>query len=174
MFSNLPVRFAALIGAVLLFAGAAALWFASPNGRADATTTPPTRMTAGEDPPASASPEPLAGGLDDRPKSKEEQRFARADKDDDGRVTQSEYLQARRRNFDKLDANRDGRLAFEEYATGGIQKFRTADADADGALLPGEFATTAPKPKNRQTASVETCRCPQPRIATSSDDPSQD
>ena len=174
MFESLPVRLVALLGALLMLGGAAALWFASANSRADATTTPPpartSLATAGE-----APEDPLLAPLPPaEPKSREEQRFARADKDDDGRITQAEYLAARRRNFDKLDANRDGRLSFEEYATSGILKFRKADANGDGQLIPAEFATTAPKPKNRQTASVEKCRCPQDQLAASSGEPSQD
>jgi hypothetical protein len=173
MLSNLPVRLVAIIGALLLAAGAVALWVASGNGRAGATTTRPAAKAPAENPadvladPADAL---LAPPVAPPRKSKEEQRFVRADRDDDGRITQAEYLQQRRRNFDKLDANGDGRLSFEEYATSGIGKFRKADANADGALLPSEYATTAPKPKNRQMASVEPCRCPPPRLAGSSDE----
>jgi hypothetical protein len=173
MFSSPPVRLVAILGALLMLGGGAALWLASGNGRADATATPPP-ATAPSANLAGAADSPLAPPPATATKSKEEQRFARADKDDDGRITQAEYLQQRRRNFEKLDANGDGRLAFEEYATSGITKFRKADADANGQLLPAEFASTAPKPKNRQTASAETCRCPQDRMAASSNEPPKD
>ena len=83
------------------------------------------------------------------------------DLDKSGRITQAEYLHARRRNYDKLDRNGDGVLQFSEYAASGIAKFASADTDRDGHLDGGEYAATAPKPKIRQTASADACRCPQ-------------
>lgn len=173
MFSSLPVRLVALVGALLMFGGGAALWFTAADGRAGATTARLPRPAlpaapAGAEEPLLAPPPPA------EPKSREEQRFARADKDDDGRITQAEYLAARRRNFDKLDTNNDGKLAFDEYAASGLAKFQKADSDGNGALVAAEFATTAPTRKNRQTASVEQCRCPPDQMARSSDEPSQD
>ena len=99
----------------------------------------PLRRLELEDPPAAS------------PKSREEKRFARADKDDDGRVTKLELLEPRRKAFAKLDADADGRLSFEEWAVRTVDKFEGADANSDGVLLAAEFATTAPKqrPKAR-------------------------
>lgn len=158
MFSRLPVRLLALVGAVLLLGAAATLWMSVDQGEAAASTRLPPATDAGSEAAA-----PLAAALPapdpDRKKSKEEQRFARADRDDDGRITQAEYLHQRRRNFDKLDRNADGKLSFEEYATSGIVKFEKADANRDGLLLASEFATTAPKPRKAQTASAA-CNCP--------------
>ena len=85
-------------------------------------------------------------------KSKEEKRFARADRDDDGRITREEMLEPRRKPFAKLDTNSDGRLSFEEWATRTVTKFDGADADKDGALTPAEFETTKPKPVQRKCA----------------------
>lgn len=85
-------------------------------------------------------------------RSKEEKRFSRADKDDDGRITQAELLEPRRKAFAKLDKNGDGRLAFEEWAVSTIDKFAGADADKSGALTPAEFATTKPKPAKKRCA----------------------
>jgi hypothetical protein len=79
------------------------------------------------------------------PKSKEEKRFSRADKDKDGRITRDELLQPRRKAYAKLDTNGDGRLAFEEWAVKTVQKFAGADRNRDGQLDPAEYATTAPK-----------------------------
>jgi hypothetical protein len=170
MFSNLPVRFVALLGAALLAGGGIALWMASDHGRADATARSPAAQAP--EAPAGGLPDPAEAMLVPPPpapaKSREEQRFARADKDDDGRITQAEYLQQRRRNFDRLDLNRDGRLGFEEYAASGIDKFRRADSDSNGQLAPTEFAATAPRPKNRQTASADACRCPPAQSAARS------
>ena len=111
-----------------------------------------------EEAPLTAPPPPA-------PKSREEKRFALRDRDDDGRITQAEFLGQRRRNFDKLDANGDGRLSFEEYAASGIAQFHKADANSDSQLSPPEFATTASRPKATQTASK--CKCPPTQTALS-------
>jgi hypothetical protein len=50
------------------------------------------------------------------PTSKEQKRFARADKNEDGRITLAELVEPRREAFAKLDVNSDGRLSFEEWA----------------------------------------------------------
>ena len=161
MLSGRSSRFAAIAGALLLAIGAGALWLTADRGRADAAAIAV--------PPPVGPDAPDVGGTDLQTapptKNKEEQRFARADRDDDGRITQPEYLHQRRRNFDKLDLNGDGVLQFGEYAAAGIEKFRKADSDGDGALLAAEFATTAPRPKIRQTASAEACRCSSAALA---------
>lgn len=54
-----------------------------------------------------APPEPPAAPA----KSKEEKRFARADKDDDGRITRAELMQPRQKAFAKLDKNGNGTLS---------------------------------------------------------------
>lgn len=99
------------------------------------------------------SPIPNAPEAD--PKSKEERRFARADKDEDGRITLAELVEPRRKAFAKLDANSDGRLSFEEWAVRTIDKFEGADADDSKALTPAEYAATAPKPRPKKAA----CSC---------------
>jgi len=84
------------------------------------------------------------------PKSKEERRFSRADKNKDGRVETAELLDPRRKAFAKLDTNRDGKLSLEEWAVKTITKVQTADADHNGWLSPAEYATTAPKPAKKK------------------------
>jgi len=81
------------------------------------------------------------------PRSKEEKRFARADKDDDGKITKLELFEPRRKAFAKLDRNGNGSLSFEEWAVKTVDKFGTADADRSGFLTAAEYATTAPKPR---------------------------
>ena len=88
-------------------------------------------------------------------KSKEEKRFDRADKNEDGKITLAELVEPRRKPFAKLDANNDGRLSFEEWAVKTIDKFKDADADRSAALTRAEYATTAPKPK----AKKPVCDC---------------
>jgi hypothetical protein len=85
------------------------------------------------------------------PKSREEKRFSRADKDKNGKIESEEVLRPRRKAFAKLDSNGDGTLSFDEWAAKSIQKFKGADSDRSGWLTPVEYATTAPPPakKNR-------------------------
>lgn len=100
------------------------------------------------------------------PKSREEKRFSRYDKNKDGKVQADEYLAARRRNFDKLDLDHNGALSFQEYAVKGIEKFNAAGG-RKGWLSPAQFVATAPPPPKRKTCS---CGNPSPQIADSSDD----
>ena len=93
---------------------------------------------------------PIQAAPEADPKSKEEKRFARADKDEDGRITLAELVEPRRKAFAKLDVNADGRLSFEEWAVRTIDKFEGADADDSKALTPAEYATTAPKPRKKK------------------------
>lgn len=86
------------------------------------------------------------------PKSREEKRFARYDKDKDGKVEAAEYLAARRKNFDKLDLDHNGALSFNEYAAKGIEKFVGAGG-RKGWLTPAEFVKTAPPPPKRKSCS---------------------
>ena len=88
-------------------------------------------------------------------KSKEEKRFDRADKNEDGSITLAELVEPRRKPFAKLDVNSDGRLSFEEWAVKTIDKFKDADADDSAALTRAEYATTALKPK----AKKPVCDC---------------
>lgn len=99
------------------------------------------------------SPIPNAPEAD--PKSKEEKRFARADQNEDGRITLAELVEPRRKAFAKLDLNADGRLSFERWAVRTIDKFEGADADDSKALTPEEYATTAPKPRPKKPG----CMC---------------
>lgn len=110
-----------------------------------ASATPPTLLSRTPQlvtPPAATA------------KTREEKRFGRADKDDDGRITRAELLAPRQKAFAKLDKNGDGRLAFEEWAVKTVGKFDGADDDDDGALTAAEYASTAPKPRVKTA-----CRC---------------
>lgn len=87
------------------------------------------------------------------PKSREQKRFDRADKNKDGRIELPELLQPRRKPFAKLDKNGDGRLSFDEWAVTTIDKFRGADKDRSGILTRAEYPTTAPKPAKKKSCS---------------------
>ena len=88
------------------------------------------------------------------PKTREEKRFDRADRNDNGRIDMEDLLSPRRKAFAKLDKNGNGSLSFEEWAVRTIDKFNGADADGSGWLTRAEYATTAPKPRKKPA-----CRC---------------
>lgn len=129
-----------------------------------------TRLPAGPEPQAYGASMLSAGQLvapEASPKTREEKRFSRYDKNKDGKVQSDEYLAARKRNFDKLDADHNGVLSFREYAVKGIEKFNAAGG-RKGWLSPAEFVATAPPPPKRKTCS---CGRPSPvQVADSSDD----
>src|SRR5215470_2659740 len=94
----------------LLLTGAFFLWQSHAQG--------PTLPPAPKPRPASAFLTP-AGPLrapEADPKSREQRRFSRTDKDKDGRIEAEEVFGARRKAFAKLDANGNGVLSFEEWA----------------------------------------------------------
>jgi len=128
---------------------------------------------AAESPALAAAPAPRAASLfgtaepleapEASPKSREEKRFSRYDRDKNGKVEAAEYLAARHKNFDKLDADHNGTLSFAEYAVKGIEKFNAAGGKK-GWLSPAEFVKTAPPPPKRKS-----CSCDQPSYASSED-----
>ena len=83
------------------------------------------------------------------PKTKEEKRFARADKDEDGRITLAELVEPRRKAFAKLDLNQDGKLSFEEWAVKTIDKFRDRRRRPNGGLTRPNMPP--PRPSRRRS-----------------------
>lgn len=142
-------RWLAGIAAVVLLITGGILAFNSNAKEPSLPPAPEPRLAAA----VPLSPIPSAPEAD--PKSKEEKRFARADKDENGRITLAELVEPRRKAFAKLDVNSDGKLSFEEWAVRTIDKFEGADADDNEALTPAEYATTAPKPRPKKPA----CAC---------------
>ena len=142
---------AGIASCLLLVTGAIFIW----QGRAQETSFPaapePRFATVAPRVPLTLKPIGQAPSAD--PKSKEEKRFGRADKNDDGRISLAELVEPRRKAFAKLDVNQDGRLAFEEWAFKTIDKFEDANSNRDAALTPAEYATTAPKPRQKPACS---------------------
>ena len=107
------LRFFAGVGSALLLVAAA-----SSSGPA----WPRTRSDPVPDAPAGAEAAPRrsgrAGAARPRPTSarKEQRRFDRADRDNDGRITLEELLYPRRRAFQRLDTNATAGSRFEEWA----------------------------------------------------------
>lgn len=81
-------------------------------------------------------------------------RFARADRDRDGRITLAEQLQPRRKAFARADRDGNGGLSFEEWTAASAARFAKADKDRSGWLDPEEYETSRPKPKARPR-----CKC---------------
>ena len=141
---------AGAVASFLMLTGAFLLW----QGRAEQgpalPAAPPPRtptMLTGQPAPLEA---PEAS-----PKSREERRFSRADKDKNGRIETEELLQPRRKAFAKLDKNGNGTLSFDEWAVKTVGKLRGADRDRSGWLSAAEYRTTAPKPPMKKAR----CAC---------------
>ena len=144
------LRFLAGAAACFLFmTGAFILWQGQAQDTVELPEAPPPRLAA----PVMVQPAVLPQAPEATPKSREQKRFARADKDDDGRITRAELFEPRRKAFAKLDKNGDGRLAFEEWAVKTVDKFGGADRDRSGWLTAAEYATSAPPPPKRKRCS---------------------
>jgi hypothetical protein len=140
---------AAGAASLLLITGSVLIW----QGRAETPSIPnaPAPRLASATVPINLARIPAAPSAD--PKTKEEKRFARADKDEDGRITLAELVEPRRKAYAKLDLDQDGKLSFEEWAVKTIDKFADADADNSKALTAAEYASTAPKVKPKPACS---------------------
>lgn len=135
---------------LFLIAGGVLLWRGSAQGP-PFPSAPQPRFAAASATPATLQPIGQAPSAD--PQSKEEKRFARADKNEDGRISLAELVEPRRKAFAKLDVNQDGKLAFEEWAIRTIGKYEGANEDGNGWLTPAEYAATAPKPRAKPVCS---------------------
>jgi hypothetical protein len=87
-------------------------------------------------------------------RSRETRRFARADRDRDGRITLAEQLQPRRKAFARADRDGNGSLSFEEWTAASAAKFAKADKDRSGWLDSAEYEASRPKPKAKPR-----CKC---------------
>jgi len=144
----------------LLLTGAFLIWQSRAEHASGLPGAPPARAAT-----LFGSTEPLQAP-EASAKTREEKRFARYDKDKDGKVQADEYLAARKRNFDKLDLDHNGALGFQEYAAKGIEKFNAAGG-RKGFLTPAEFVATAPPPPKHKLG----CSCRSaPQVADNSDD----
>ncbi|HUG45782.1 MAG TPA: hypothetical protein VMK31_04615 [Sphingomicrobium sp.] len=138
---------AGAMASFLMLTGAFLLW----QGRAEQSSLPPPPPAGDETPTIVSKPTPAPEAS---PRTREQKRFDRADKNKDGLITREELLQPRRKPFAKLDKNGDGKLSFEEWAIRTTERFHGADANRDGKLTRAEYATTAPKPRKKPK-----CKC---------------
>ena len=131
---------AGALACFLFMSGAFLLWQGHAQQSPDLPPAPAKAATSMAPLKPSSAPESTA-------KSREQKRFDRADRNNDGKIVLAELLQPRQKAYAKLDTNRDGRLSFQEWAHTTIDKFKGADSNRDGLLTRAEYATTAPKPK---------------------------
>ena len=127
---------------ILLVTGPVLFW----RGSASESALPPA-------PAATGQPSMIAAPPEASPKSREEKRFSRADKDKNGRIEREELLGPRRKAFAKLDVDGNGTLGFEDWAVRTVGKFGEADKDRTGWLTPAEYAVTAPPPPKKKSCA---------------------
>ena len=140
-------RFLAGAAACLLFVtGAFLLW----QGRAQDSSMLPEAPPAASGAPSMVVAGDVPQAPEATPKSREQKRFSRADKDKDGRIAREELLAPRRKAYAKLDTNGNGQLSFEEWAVKTLDKFGGADKDRSGWLTAAEYASTAPPPPKKK------------------------
>ena len=133
----------------LLLTGAFLFWQSRAAETSLLPEAPPARMAG----PALVAQTGVPAAPEASPKSREERRFSRADKDKNGRIEREELLASRRKAFAKLDKNGNGALSFDEWAVKTIDKFAGADKDRSGWLDAPEYATTAPPPPKKKRCS---------------------
>lgn len=137
------------IAALLAVAGGLFWWqgIAGPE-RSTLPPPPPATMAAIEvpgegDEATQGDAPPMPAEAD--PRSKEERRFDRYDRDRDGIIGRNEMMSSRTKAFKVLDKDGNNLLSFEEWAVATADRFAQADADMDGKVTRPEFAATAPK-----------------------------
>ena len=136
--------------ALLLTTGTFLFWqgHAANTANSGLPAAPTTKLTApGSRLFALAAVPEMPDAPEASPKTREEKRFSRADKDKDGKLTSEELLMPRHKAFAKLDIDHNGMLSFNEWAAKTINKFAGADDDHSGWLTAAEYAETAPKPR---------------------------
>jgi len=157
-----------VLGAVaaLLLAAAGLFWW---QGRAEVQRgVPPPDLSAnsGTEAPISlpsAGAHGRGGALPSAGKSAQslaDKRFARYDKNRDGKITRTEMLATRVKAFQKLDTNHDNLLSFEEWAVKTSNRFKEMDANGDGVVTRAEFDAWQAA---HQRKKKPTCACAAPR-----------
>lgn len=141
--------FAGVAACFLLLTGAFLIWQSHAQQGPALPEAPPARKAT----VSLFAPQAQLQAPEASPRSREEKRFSRADKNKNGRIESEELLGPRRKAFAKLDTNGNGALSFEEWAVSTIDKIKGADADRNGWLTPAEYATTAPPPPKKPKCS---------------------
>ena len=146
------------LGALLMVASGLFWW----QGRA--AVTPPAAPShlalasapaADEELPDSDAGDAVGPGLPEASEqSREAKRFDRVDKNRDGRISRTEMLSPRVKDFRKLDVDGNNLLTFDEWSVATDNRYKGADKNGDGGLSREEFATTKQK-----KAKKPACKC---------------
>jgi len=111
--------------------------------------------SADEELPDSDAGDAVGPGLPEASEqSREAKRFDRLDKNRDGKITRTEMVSPRVKDFRKLDADGNNLLTFDEWSVATDNRFKAADKNGDGSLSREEFATTKQK-----KAKKPACKC---------------
>jgi len=86
--------------------------------------------------------------------SREQKRFDRLDKNRDSKITRTEMVAPRVKDFRKLDVDGNNLLTFDEWSVATDNRFKGADKNGDGWLSREEYATTKQK-----DAKKPACKC---------------
>jgi len=146
---------AGIASCLLLVTGAVFIW----QGRAQEPAFPAAPLPRFAATP-SAVPltlKPIGQAPSADPKSKEEKRFGRIDKNEDGRISLAELVEPRRKAFAKIDVNQDGKLGFEEWAFKTIDKYQTANATATPGSRQANLRPPRPSPGKSPPAAADPC-----------------
>ena len=146
------------LGALLLVASGLFWW----QGRAAVTpSAAPAQLAiasaaaADEELPDSDAGDAVGPGLPEASEqSREAKRFDRLDKNRDGKITRTEMVSPRVKDFRKLDVDGNNLLTFDEWSVATDNRFKAADKNGDGSLNREEFATTKQK-----KAKKPACKC---------------
>ena len=112
----------------LLLTGAFLFWQSRAEEAPSLPAAPPPRVAA------SGVLTPLGAPPEATPKSREEKRFSRADKDDNGRIEREELLAPRRKAFAKLDKNGNVAGSIGKASFDATQLTENARAFVDGVV----------------------------------------
>lgn len=156
--------FAGIVAALILISGGLFWW----QDNAELATQPliAQRVPASPlpDVPPEGDPDAVGAALptlpNADPRSREQRRFDRYDRNRDNIITRAEMMGSRVKAFKALDKDGNNLLSFEEWAARTSDRFGAADMNNDGRLTRAEFATTAPKPAaQKRTAPKPACVC---------------
>ncbi|MEO8175272.1 MAG: histidine kinase [Sphingomicrobium sp.] len=140
------MRFLAGAGACLLFVtGAFLLW----QGQAQEVPRLPEAPAARDITPSMLLTNVVPKAPEATAQSREQKRFARADKDKDGRIAREELLGPRRKAYAKLDADHSGSVS----STNGRSRRSTSSAAPTRIIRAGCRRPNSPAPHRRRPRS---------------------
>ena len=138
--------------ALLLIAAGFFIWRSGAEAEDVVPPAPPPRPASYQ---AASRPAARPGPPSRAEPREQARRFARADRDRDGRITLDEQLQPRRKAFARADRDGNGSLSFEEWAVRTAEKFAKADKDGRAGSTRRNMKRAGPSPRRSRSASAE-------------------